>query len=159
LAANNSLQDCLDAAYRFLSYRARSEAEIRGWLRKRGYASEIIDKAITKLKEQNLIDDLAFAQFWKENRLSFKPKSKKLIAKELRDKGIAAEVIEQVTEDVDDDQIAYKLGLNRMPALAHLDYTGFYRRLSSYLAYRGFAYDVIKHTAALLWREKEQDLR
>ena len=159
MAANDSLQDCLDAAYYYLSYRPRSEAEIRGWLRKRGFASEIIDKAITKLKEQNLTDDLAFAQFWKENRLSFKPKSKRLIAKELREKGIAAEVIEQVTEDVDDDQIAYKLGLSRMPALAHLDYTGFYRRLSSYLAYRGFGYDVIKRTAVVLWREKEEGLR
>jgi len=58
---------------------------------------------------------------------------------------------------VDDDQIAYKLGLSRMPALAHLDYAGFYGRLSRYLAYRGFAYDVTRPTASLLWQEKEQN--
>ena len=152
----SSLQDCLDAAYRFLSYRPRSEGEITQWLRKRGFANEVTETAITKLREQNLSDDLAFAQFWKDNRLSFRPKSKRLIARELRDKKVDAEIIEQVTEDIDDEAIAYKLGSSRLPSLAHLDYPDFCRRLSSYLVYRGFSYEIIKYTAALVWREREQ---
>ena len=153
---SKSLPDCLDAAYRYLSYRQRSEGEIRQWLHRRGFAKKVIEKAIVRLREQNLSDDFTFAQFWTENRLSFRPKSKRLIKKELRDKKVAAEIAEQVTKDIDDEEIAYKLGSNRMPALARLDYPDFYRRLSSYLAYRGFSYEVIKHTAALLWQEKEQ---
>jgi regulatory protein len=149
------LQDCLDAAYYYLSYRPRSEGEIRQWLHKRGFANEVAEKVIAKLREQNLSDDLTFAQFWKDNRLSFRPKSKRLIKKELRDKKVAAEIIEQVTKDIDDEEIAYKLGSSRLSSLAHLDYPDFYRRLSSYLAYRGFNYEVIKRTAALLWQEKE----
>jgi regulatory protein len=156
LTDRNSLQDCLDAAYYYLSYRPRSEGEIRQWLRKRGFTKEVAETAITKLREQNLSDDFAFAQFWKDNRLSFRPKSKRLIKRELRDKKVASEVIEQVTSDIDDEQIAYKLGSTRMSSLAHLDYPDFYRRLSSYLAYRGFNYEVIKRTASLLWQEKEQ---
>lgn len=101
-------------------------------------------------------DDLAFAQFWKDNRLSFRPKSKRLIERELRDKRVDAEIIEQVTKDIDDEEIAHKLGSSRLGSLAHLDYPNFYRRLSSYLAYRGFNYQVIKRTASLLWQEKEQ---
>jgi regulatory protein len=155
LADSNSSQDCIDAAYHYLSYRPRSEGEIRQWLHRRGFANEAAEKTIVKLREQNLIDDLTFAQFWKDNRLSFRPKSKRLIKKELRDKKVAAEIIEQVTEDIDDEAIAYKLGSSRMPALAHLDYPDFYRRLSSYLAYRGFSYEVIKHAAALVWQERE----
>jgi regulatory protein len=155
LADSNSLQDCLDAAYRYLSYRPRSEAEIRQWLHRRGFAKEMAEKAIAKLREQNLSDDFAFAQFWKDNRLSFRPKSKRLIKKELRDKKVAAEIVEHVTKDIDDEEVAYKLGSSRMHALAHLDYPDFYRRLSSYLAYRGFNYEVIKLTAALLWQERE----
>jgi regulatory protein len=150
------LPDCLDAAYYYLSYRPRSEGEIRQWLRKRGFANEVTEAAIAKLREQNLSDDLAFAQFWKDNRLSFRPKSKRLIKRELRDKKVTSEIIEQVTSDIDDNQIAYKLGSSRLLSLAHLDYPDFYRRLSSYLAYRGFSYEVIKHTASLLWQEKEQ---
>ena len=152
----SSLQDCLDAAYYYLSYRPRSEGEIRQWLRKRGFTNDVTEAAIAKLREQNLTNDLAFAQFWKENRLSFRPKSRRSIEKELRDKKVAPEIIEQVTNDIDDDQIAYKLASSRLPSLAHLDYPGFYRRLSSYLAYRGFNYEVIKRTTSLLWQKKEQ---
>jgi len=155
LADSNSSQDCLNAAYHYLSYRPRSEEEIRQWLHRRGFANEVAEKTIVKLREQNLSDDFAFAQFWKDNRLSFRPKSKRLIKKELRDKKVAAEIIEQVTKDIDDEEIAYKLASRRMPALAHLDYPDFYRRLSSYLAYRGFSYEVIKHTAALVWQERK----
>jgi len=156
LSDSISLQDCLNAAHYYLSYRPHSEAEIRHWLHRRGFADEMAEKAIAKLKEQNLSDDFAFAQFWKDNRLSFRPKSKRLIKKELRDKKVASEIIEQVTKDIDDEEIAYKLVSGRMPALAHLDYPDFYRRLSSYLAYRGFGYEVIKRTVALVWQEKEQ---
>jgi len=156
LVDSNSIQDCLNASYHYLSYRPRSEGEIWQWLHRRGFANEVAEQTIIKLREQNLSDDFAFARFWKENRLSFRPKSKRLIKKELRDKKVAAEIIEQVTEDIDDEAIAYKLGSNRISTLAHLDYPDFYRRLSSYLAYRGFGYEVIKHTAALIWREKEE---
>jgi regulatory protein len=156
LTYSNSLHDCLGAAYYYLSYRPRSEGEIRQWLRKRGFANEVIETAIARLREQKLSDDLAFAQFWKDNRISFRPKSKRLIKRELRDKKVAAEIVEQVTSDIDDEQIAYKLGSGRLPALAHLDYPDFCRRLSSYLAYRGFSYQVIKRTASLLWQEREQ---
>lgn len=152
---NSSLQDCLNAVYRYLSYRPRSEGEIRQWLRRRGFAGETTETVMARLREQNLSDDFAFARFWKDNRLSFRPKSKRLIEKELRDKKVATEIIEQVTEGIDDEQIAYELGSRRMHSLARLEYRDFYRRLASYLAYRGFGYEVIKRTAALLWRERE----
>lgn len=155
MAEDSSWQDCLDAAYYYLSYRPRSEGEIRQWLQRRGFNAEVIEKTIAKLREQNLSDDFAFAQFWKENRLSFRPKSKRLLQEELRNKKVPAEIIEQVTEDVDDEELAYKVGSSRMPALAHLDYPDFYRRLSNYLRYRGFGYEVIRDVAARLWREKQ----
>lgn len=152
---SDCLQDSLNAAYRYLSYRPRSEAEIRHWLRRRGFTDDVVEKALTRLREQNLSDDLAFAQYWKDNRVSFRPKSKRLIEQELRQKRVATEIVEQVTSDIDDEATAYRLGSDRMSALAHLDYPDFYRRLSSYLAYRGFSYEVIKRTAEILWQERQ----
>jgi len=61
-----------------------------------------------------------------------------------------------VTKDINDEGNAYKLGCSRMRILAHLDYPDFYRRLSNYLGYRGFTYEVIKRIIAILWQEKEQ---
>jgi regulatory protein len=153
---NESLQRCLDSGYRYLSYRPRSEAEIRQRLKRRGFDSKVVEEAIAKLKEQNLIDDVAFAQFWKSNRLSFKPRSKRLIVKELKSKKIAPEVIEQVTQDINDEANAYKLGSSRMHTLGELNYSDFQRRLSSYLSYRGFSYAVIRQTLSRLWERKKQ---
>jgi len=144
----------VDAAYRYLNYRPRSEAEIKHRLHQCGFDTEVIEKTTAKLKEQNLIDDYAFAQFWKDNRLSFKPKSKRLIAKELSDKKVSREIVEQVTSDIDDMGNACELGRRRMRLLAHLDYPDFQRRLSNYLGYRGFSYEVIRRTITLLWQEK-----
>ena len=154
---NNAFQHCLNVAYRYLTYRPRSEEEMKRRLHQRGFNGEIIEKTIAKLKEQNLIDDFAFAQFWKDNRLSFKPKSRSLIKRELKDKKVAQEIIEQVTQDLDDEGNAYELARSRMPLLAHLDYPDFHRRLSNYLAYRGFSYEVIRNTIARLWRERNNN--
>ena len=155
MASDNAFQHCLDAAYRYLTYRPRSEGEMRQRLHHRQFDTDVVERTIAKLKEQELIDDYAFAQFWKDNRLSFKPKSKRLIEKELNDRKVAREIVEQVTENINDESIAYKLGCNRMPTLAHLDYPDFHRRLSNYLSYRGFSYEVVKRTIALLWQQKD----
>jgi len=114
----------------------------------------MIAKAMAELKGQNLIDDHAFAEFWTNNRLSFKPRSSRLIRKELRDKGVAGEIISAVTRGIDDEENAYKLGRRRMSSLARRDYPDFQRRLSNYLGYRGFSYEVIRKTVARLWEEK-----
>lgn len=153
--ADKTFQSCLDAAYHYLSYRPRSEAELKKRLLQRGFDNDIVERTTSRLKQQNLVDDIAFAQFWKDNRLSFNPRSKKLIMSELRNKEVASEIIEQATSDINDEANAYKLGYKRMPSLAHLDYPSFSRRLSNYLSYRGFSYEVIEHTIALLWQERE----
>lgn len=152
--ADKTFQNCFDAACRYLTYRPRSEEELRQRLLQRGFENEVVEKTIVRLKEQALIDDSAFAEFWKDNRLSFKPRSKRLIIKELRDKRVDSETIDQATRDIDDEANAYRLGYSRMHSLAHLDYPDFCRRLSNYLSYRGFSCEVIKDTVARLWRER-----
>lgn len=148
-------QQCLDVAYRYLSYRPRSEGEMKQRLRKRGFDTEVIERTIEKLKEQDIIDDYAFARFWKDAQLSHKPKSKRLIIKELVDKNVEEDIIKQVTEGIDDETNAYTLGHNRARTLAHLDQISFRRRLENFLSYRGFSYGVIKHTIDILWEERD----
>jgi regulatory protein len=153
----DAYKHCLDVAYRYLSYRPRSEEEIKKRLKGRGFSTGVVEKIIEKLKEQDLINDLAFAEFWREGRLSNKPKSKRLIIKELSDKKVENDIIKQVTESIDDESNAYILGRNRARTLINLDWANFRRRLANYLGYRGFSYEVIKHTIDILWEEREQE--
>jgi len=152
-AAVRDDQGCFDAAVRYLGYRPRSEAEIRQRLVMRGFESDGIERTVARLKEQGLVDDLAFARFWKENRESFRPRSQRLTRLELRRKGLDAETIEAVVAEIDDGDSAYRAALSRAPRLAGADYAGFRRRLGQYLRERGFGYEVINRTVARLWRE------
>jgi regulatory protein len=148
-------QRALNAAYRYLSYRPRSEAEIKGRLKRRGFDDDCIGAVMARLKEQDLVDDLAFAQFWKENRESFRPRSQRMTKLELRQKGVAADIIDQVLDEVDDEDSAYRAALARSRHWPMSDYHLFRRRLSEYLRRRGFDYEVISHTVERVWQERE----
>ena len=108
---------------------------------------------LARLKERGLVDDLAFAQFWKDNRESFRPRSQWLTRLELRQKGVSEEIIEQVAAQVDDETSAYRAALSKARRLPTADYDGFRRRLGQYLKRRGFGYGLIKPTVERVWQE------
>ena len=54
-------------ALRLLTYRARSQAEVRRRLAKR-YSGEVIERVIVELLGQRLLDDAAFALEWRQQR-------------------------------------------------------------------------------------------
>jgi len=153
LARSDLLHRCLNAAIHYLSYRPRSEAELRERLQRRGFDGDNVEAAIAKLKEQGLVDDLAFAQFWKDNRESFNPRSQWLTGLELRQKGVADDIIDQVVTGIDDEDSAYRAALSRAHSFSLSDYHSFHRRLGEYLKRRGFGYRVISHTVPQVWQE------
>ena len=147
--------NCFGAALNYLGYRPRSEAEIRQRLHRRGFNDEVVDKVVIGLKERGLIDDVAFAQYWRDNRLSFRPRSRRLIKLELRQKGVAAETANEVVEGLDDESAAYEVGLKKGRVLSGLDYREFHRYLSDHLRRRGFDYEIIRSAVARLWQEQQ----
>ena len=104
------------------------------------------------------MDDVAFAQFWKDNRESFSPRSQRLTKLELRRKGVADDIIAQVTDAIDDDNSAYRVALSKARSLPLSDRQAFRRRLADYLKRRGFSYGVISHTVERVWQEREVGL-
>jgi regulatory protein len=153
LTRSDHFHRCLNAAGRYLSYRPRSEFEMRERLCRRGFNGDNVEAVINKLKEQGLLDDIAFAQFWKDNRESFSPRSQWLTKLELRRKGVASDIRDQVANTLDDESSAYRAALNKARNLSSSDYQSFHRRLGEYLKRRGFGYGVIKHTVERLWQK------
>ena len=150
---------CLNAVAHYLSYRPRSEFELRERLHQRGFDGDSIEAVLAKLKEQGLVDDMAFAQFWKDNRESFSPRSQWLTKLELRRKGVANNIIDQIADTIDDEDSAYRAALSKARSLPLSDYQSFRRRLGGYLKRRGFGYGVINHTIERLWPELESRSR
>ena len=145
---------CFNAAAHYLGYRPRSEHELRERLQRRGFDGDSVDAVLAKLKEQGLVDDIAFAQFWRDNRQSFSPRSQWLTKLELRQKGVATDIIDQVVDTVDNTDSAYRVALSKAHSLSQSDYQSFRRRLGGYLKRRGFGYGVINHTIERIWQEQ-----
>ena len=156
LQGQGNFQRCLDAAVHYLSYRPRGEAELRARLTQRGFAGDIQDAVIIKLRDQGLVNDSAFAQFWKDNRDTFRPRSKWLTGLELRRKGVDTEIIDRVVDTIDDKANAYNAAQNKARQLSGADYPTFQRRLGGYLQRRGFNSSVIKGTLERIWQEQNR---
>jgi regulatory protein len=156
LTRSDRLQRCLNAAIRYLGYRPRSESEMRQRLQQHGFDIDCTEKALAQLKQQGLVDDSAFARFWKENRESFSPRSQWLTRQELQRKGLDGSIIEQIVGEVDDSDSAYRAALSKARRLSPSEYQDFRRRLGEHLRRRGFGYDVIKDTVERVWKERER---
>jgi regulatory protein len=156
LAAADKYRRCYYAACSFVSYRPRSEYEVRQKLRQRRFDTPDIEKAISSLKDQGLINDVAFARFWKENRQDCSPRSRWLTGMELRQKGIDEALITRTVEDVDDKHNAYLAAVNKARGTLPDDYQAFRRKLGDFLKRRGFNYEVIDATVTRIWKEHGQ---
>ena len=97
--ATESFDELYNRALRFLSYRPRSEQEVIKNLLKKKAPEDIISKIISKLKENNFINDEEFVKWWAEQRIELKPRSLRLIKIELRQKGISEEIITQAIQN------------------------------------------------------------
>jgi regulatory protein len=114
---------------------------------------------LAKLKDQRLLDDLAFACVWRDNRTQFSPRSRYLTSLELRHKGVSATTIDEVVVTIDDTESAYQAARDRLSRVPQDDYQLFRRRLGDFLRRRGFNYGVIAPTIARLWQESSTDKR
>lgn len=121
---------------KFASLRPRSEKEIKGWFLKKKVPLSKQKIYLTRLKELEMLGDAQFAVWWVEQRNTFRPRSKKHLAWELRQKGISQEIIIQALENVDELAAAREL----MAKKSFADE----RKLEAFLARRGFDWEVIK---------------
>ncbi len=142
-----------DAALRLLSYRPRSETEMRRRLVRRGIGLRLIDETVRRLREQGYLDDEAFARFWTETRETTSPRSRHLIVRELRVQGVHPDTAAAATTAVSDEEAAYRAASRRLHAYRGLDRQTFWRRLGGFLTRRGFSYDVSRRILDRCWEE------
>jgi regulatory protein len=144
-------------ALHYLSYRPRSEEEIKRYLERKGLRSEQIEDILNRLVRANLVDDQEFARLWVENREAFRPRGRRALYAELRQKGVDRQTIEAAIDDVDEDAGAIKAAESRVRRLAGLDKETFYQRLLGFLQRRGFAYDVSRRVTERFWHQVQAE--
>jgi regulatory protein len=159
LLERDSFQKTYDRALQFLSYRPRSEAEMRRYLQGKRVSPAIEAEVVERLTSSGLLDDQAFASYWVENRESFKPRGRHALRYELRQKGLSEEIIALALEDIDEEDSAYRALINRARRIAPLDRGAFRKKLGSFLRRRGFSYEAINAALERAWQEMVEEGR
>jgi len=133
-------------SYQLLKFRARSEKEIRGRLRQKGFTAEIINQAVDQLYRLKYLNDREFALAWVNSRL-LKPLGLRRVAFELKEKGISKELIEETLGNTKEKYREYdtvlELAKSKFKKIKDVDEFKAKRRVYSFLARRGFNLDVI----------------
>jgi regulatory protein len=133
-------------AVRLLSFRPRSRSELASRLKRNGYGPEAINAAIDRMVELGYVDDADFASYWVENRQQHRPRGRRLLASELRSKGVPPDVVDQAIEEavIDEFGQALELAMHRTERLRGLDRETWKRRLAGFLQRRGYGWDVVR---------------
>ena len=153
LQLEDSRERASQQAMLFLSYRARSESEIRQNLRKHEIPEPVIEQTLDRLRQDGLANDSQFAHAWVENRSVFRPRSRRMMAMELRQKGLNDEAVSSAIANVDDEALAYDAAQKRVARYKSLEWNEFRKKLSDFLARRGFSYSVIAPVVTRMWNE------
>jgi len=90
-------------AINYLSYRMRTQQEIRTYLQDKEITLEMTNDIIKRLDEEQLIDDQTFAEAFVRDRMNQTSKGPKIIVKELQEKGVSREIADKAVLQYDHD--------------------------------------------------------
>ena len=149
---NEDLLFLLNKAYFFLKFRPRSEKEVRDYLYKKiktkHWSRSDADKVLQELKEEDLIDDAKFVDWFVRSRTTLKPKGQRLLTRELKQKGIGDELIEKYFSEntVDEEKLALQILQKRWPRYKNFDSRKRFEKVVSFLLRRGLSFELAKKT-------------
>ncbi len=143
-------------AMSYLSYKDRSKKEVIRKLKEKGYTREVTKQTLKFLISYGYINDLEFSKKFVKQRVNSKGYGKFKVVRELREKGIADEIIERVTENIGESEEEMALVLARKKA-KNLDLSEYKdkQKLFAYLQRRGYSFEIIKRVLEKLNKNQE----
>ena len=141
-----SQEEAFNRAVKFLSYQARSEAEVRAKLAQRGFPRGTVEGTLHKLRSLNLLNDGNFARARALSRVEGRGYGPLRVERELRQKGIAPSLIAEIL----DETLNRQQGKERAKQLLEKRFRGrdlgdakVFRRAAAFLQRRGYRDSVI----------------
>lgn len=136
-------------AYRILNIRPRTFFEMEQKLKKRDLSKETTKAVIKELKEQELLDDKKFAELWTKEKIQWHPSGHLLILKQLMERGVRREIIEETLEKLlplsKEIKLAKEVLKKKKETLKreNLSPNKLYQKLAMFLKGKGFTGEVI----------------
>ncbi len=146
-------------ALRLLSIRARSRQEVVERLRRRGFPSVVVAQVVQDLMARGLVDDQAFALQRARTRVLNRHLSPRWLKRELRDTGVAEEIVEatvrHVFQEIEEEEVARAGAVKRLKALGDPSSAAVQRRLAAYLLRRGFSPETARRVITSLAKDAD----
>jgi len=136
-----------------LSRYARSEYELRLKMKNKGFEPELIDKAVSTLKEQKYLDDDRYCEMFINDKINISKDGVRKIKEALYYKGIDKKIIEEKIKNISQDseeERALILGSKKLPNIKETDTRKKIAKLSNYLIGKGFEYETVNKTVRKL---------
>lgn len=92
------LEAAKQKAFRLLSLRPHSEKELEKKLQEKGFPAVVVKETLEKLLDLKYLNDASFANQWARNLVVNKLWGNKKVAASLREKGVAADLIDEALE-------------------------------------------------------------
>jgi regulatory protein len=129
-----------------LSMAPRSRQQLADKLRQRNCPEDVATRVLDRMEAVGLVDDEAYAQMVVRSKQATRGLSKRALAHELRDKGVADATIDDALGSIDAESeraLAEQLAQKTMRRLAGLDPQVQARRLSGVLGRKGYPPSVV----------------
>jgi regulatory protein len=137
-----------DNSLKFISFRPRSEKELRDWFKRKEVGEETQKLVVKKLKHLGFLNDEEFTKWWIEQRTEFHPSGMRLIKMELKQKGIPDDIISGFMNDdsrfKNEKELAKRVIEKKLPRLKNYKGQELRKKLQNLLAQRGFSWETIK---------------
>ncbi len=147
LEADDEKERAREAALRLLAVRARSEGELLDRLRRRGFADDVAAGVISSLAEVGLVDDVAFARAWADERMRLKPVGPRRLRQELLARRVDSELVARVVSETYGEhselELARRAAQRRRRTGSGPTAAKERARLRSFLLRRGFSHDIV----------------
>ncbi|MEI8132116.1 MAG: RecX family transcriptional regulator [Leptolinea sp.] len=151
----DELEKAYNRALRFLGVRVRSVHEVSVRLEEAGYSPDAIEKTVQRLQSAGLLSDTEFAQTWVENRCTFRPRAKRALVLELRQKGIIDNEIQSAVRNLDETKLAQQAAELVISRFEKLPFDEFRKKLFGYLSRRGFSYGDAIEAIQITWQQAQ----
>ncbi|MCJ8009148.1 recombination regulator RecX [Lederbergia wuyishanensis] len=156
----DEIRKALNAAIVFLSYRMRSEDEIRQHLKKKEWEEPVIQAVLLELVNRKYINDLEFALAYVRTQVNGGKKGPITIKKELKQKGIKDQLIEQAIDEYSESQQiehAVQLGNKVAKQNSKLSEIFLKQKIEQFLLTKGFPFGIIWVALEEIEYEKDED--
>lgn len=161
LLAEAELDQCDQAAARFLALREHTTGELREKLQRKEFSKEAIATIMKRFSERGLLDDAHVAATLVRRSLEKNPSGRAYLVAVLRKKRIDRDLAEQTVDMIlngrDEIALAVESLSKRWSSLRHLELERARSRAYSYLSRRGIGYRAARAAFEQLYNQDVED--